>query len=333
VKIRILLAVLFVVWLVMLIGCDTSKSKETASLPVERLTVGVPTSDFASLIWVAEGKEYFSEHGLDVDITVYESGLAALTDLLAGKLDFATASDFALAHIIFDRHRPDLRIISILDQANELKLVARRDHGITQIADIRNKRVGLSRGTLAEFYLDLLMILQEIPFQGVQILDLSPSEQVKALTNGDVDAIVVWEPFAAKAREGLGNNGVSWLCQSGQDMYLLLVSTDEVIKRRTVAVRRFLGALASSEEFIKNNNDTAEQIVASQLGLNHVDSSWRKHRFGLGLDHPLMMTMEILIRWIKRKSGTQQSDIPDLMKFIYFDALNAVKPEKIKIPH
>ena len=79
-----------------------------------------------------------------------------------------------------------------------MKIVARRDHGIAQISDIRHKRIGVLRGSGGEFYLDLLMALQEIPSQEVQKVDLSPSEQSKAISKGEVDAVVTWEPFASR---------------------------------------------------------------------------------------------------------------------------------------
>ena len=60
------------------------------------------------------------------------------------------------------------RIVSILSQAQDQQLVARRDRGITQLSDLRNKRVGVAQNTSAEYYLHLLLILEKI-----QILRIS----------------------------------------------------------------------------------------------------------------------------------------------------------------
>ena len=158
----------------MLTGCDSSKSETSSTGSVERLTVGTLASDLSSLIWVAKGRGYFSEKGLDIDFKLYESGHLAIRDLLADKLDLATATEFAAV-----RHglqRPDFRIISILDEAQDQQLVARRDHGITQLSDLRNKRIGVAQNTSSDYYLQLFLLLEKMRPEDVQIVNLLPSD-------------------------------------------------------------------------------------------------------------------------------------------------------------
>ncbi len=231
---------------------------------VESLTLGTSAIALSSLIWVAKAKGYFAEQHLDIDFRLYESGHLAIRDLLAGKLDLATATEFAAV-----RHgleRADFRIVSILSQAQDQQLVARRDRGITQLSDLRNKRVGVAQNTSAEYYLHLLLILEKIQSEDIQVVNLLPSEQVKAVTEGDVDAVMVWEPFATMAKQELGSNAVSWEGQSGQDEYWLLLSTTGVIEKKSRALKRFLAALAKAEDFIKNNEIEAIGIMAKATG-------------------------------------------------------------------
>lgn len=330
-KVRILLVVLFALGLAVLTACDSSKSKVSPDGPVETLTLGTSAIVLSSLIWVAKAKGYFAEQHLDIDFRLYESGHLAIRDLLAGKLDVATATEFAAV-----RHgleRADFRIISILDQAQDQQLVARRDRGITQLSDLRNKRVGVTQNTSADYYLHLLLILEKLQSEDIQVVNLLPSEQVKAITKGDIDAIMVWEPFATMAKQELGRNAVSWEGQSGQDEYWLLLSTAGNIEKKSRAIRRFLAALASAEDFIKNNEIEAIGLTAKQLERPHLASFWRNNRFGLGLHRPLILKMEAELEWVKSGPGTGQSDIPDLNSFVYFDALNSVEPTKIKLLH
>jgi ABC-type nitrate/sulfonate/bicarbonate transport system substrate-binding protein len=327
VKIRILLAVLFVVGLVVLTACDSPKSKKISGESVESLTVGTHVSDLSSLIWLAKDRGYFSEQGLDIKLKAYDSGVAAIEDLLAGNTDLATASEFVVVRNILER--PDLRILSSIDQTGDMvKLVARKDHGITQISDIRNKRIGLLRNSMAEYYLDVLMTMSDIPSQDIQIVDLTPSEQVIAITKGEIDALIVWEHFAAKAENELGTNVVSWPAQSEQDYYWLLACTAETIKNRSSSVHNFLAALALAEDFIKKQRHEAEQIVASQLGSNH--TNWKNHIFRLQLDRSLLLAMENQIKWMDARRTPARSNVPDLLDYIHVDALKSVNPEKVK---
>jgi ABC-type nitrate/sulfonate/bicarbonate transport system substrate-binding protein len=331
VKIRILFAVLFVLCLFAFTACDSPKSKVSPDGPVESLTLGTSAIVLSSLIWVAKAKGYFTEQHLDIDFRLYESGHLAIRDLLAGKLDLATSTEFAAV-----RHgleRADFRIISILAQTQDQQLVARKDRGITKLSDLRNKRVGVAQNTSSEYYLHLLLILEKIQSEDIQVVNLLPSEQITALTKGDVDAVMLWEPFATMAKQELGTNAASWEGQSGQDEYWLLFSTSEIIEKKSRPIRRFLAALSKAEGFIKDNDIEAMGIMQKQLERPYLASFWRNNRFGLGLHRPLILKMEAELEWVKSGPRTGQSDIPDLNNFVYFDALNSVEPTKIKLLH
>jgi NitT/TauT family transport system substrate-binding protein len=316
--------------LVVLSACDSSKSKKTSSESKESLTLGIShPGNLSYLIWIAEDRGYFAEHGLKVDVKLYESALAATRDLAAGKVDLATATDFVTARYILER--TDFRIITSFCESDDVKLVARKDHGITQISDIRHKRVGVLRGGGGEFFLDLLVAAQNIPSQEVQKVDLPPSEQAKAISKGDVDAVVIWEPFLTEVSNNLGTNALTWSAQSGQSYYWLLLGTADVISKRPRAIQDFVSSLVSAEEFIKNQRHESKRIVARKLGVSDLESLWKGTLFEVGLDHPLILTIEAQMRWMNPDLQTDQSNMPDILKFIYFDALNSVQTQRIKM--
>ncbi len=326
-----LVALLSALGLVMWTACDSPKSQAPSTGPVERLSVGTIKSDLSSLIWVAKGRGYFSKQRLDIDIKIFQSGHLAIKDLFAGKLDLATATEFAAAKHGLDR--PDFRIISILDEAQDQQLVARKDRGIAQPSDLRNKRIGVTLGTSADYYLRVLLLLEKMRVEDVQFVNLLPSEQVKAIAQGDLDAAVVWEPHATKMIKELGTNAISWQSQSKQNEYWLLLSTADIIENRSLAVRHFLAALSSAEDFIKKNDIEARDFVAKELEDRHLGSQWNNHRFRLGLNRPLLLKMEAELKWLKPELTARHADIPDLHKFIHFDALNFVEPQKVKIAY
>ena len=301
------------------------------AVPVEKITLGTLASELSSLIWVAKNKGYFAEQGLDVDIKLYESGLDAFNDMMAGKVEFATADEFvAVRHIL---EGSDFRIIASIDEAGDVKVVSRKDHGITKVTDLKGKRIGLVQGTIAEVYLDLLLLLQGISPQDVQTVNLSPSEQLRSITKGEVDAVIIWEPPATKVKNELGSNAMVWDGFGGQEYYWLLLAKNETIKRRPLAVQRLLRALISAENFILMKTSDAQSIVAQHSGSQGIQSLPNDHVFSSNLDRPLIVAMEAQARWVKSKSPGGQSDFPDFLDFIYFDALEAVKPEGVRIIH
>ncbi len=329
VKIRIIIAFLSAVGLFALIGCDSSKPKISSAEPEQCLVLGTYEGYLSSLVWIAEKQGYFAKQGLRVDIKVSGSGLAAVKDLLAGEVDIATAADFVAADSAL-RQSP-VRIISSLCQADAIRLVARKDHGITQISDLRNKRVGVLNGTVGEFFLDLMLVVQNIPSDEVRKLNLSPLDQVKAILKGEVDAVVLWDPFVSSICNELGANAFNESAQSGQSYYFVLLGTEDLVKKRPHAVQGFVSSLISAEEFLKNHRNEAKMIVAEKLGLKNLSSLWAKTSFEVCLDHPLILTMEAQMRWINPCINADPSEMPNLLKFIYFDALRSVRPERIKM--
>ena len=223
-KTRIITLLILAIGLVALTGCDSSKPKTTSSQTVETITLGTAhPQDFAALVWIAEDQGYFAANGLKVNIKTYDAGAKAAKDLLAGNLDLATATDFVVARSILNQD--DLRIICNICEigAGTLKIAARKDRGIAQLSDLRGKRIGLSRGTASEFALDLLLIMENIPVRKIEKVNLSPTEQIKAISESRVDAVIVWEPFYSKIRSELGENCAGWPVQSIQNNYWLLL--------------------------------------------------------------------------------------------------------------
>lgn len=326
---RTLLVSLSALGLIVLTGCDSPIPKAVGS--PEKLTIGTYAGDTSALLWIAKGRGYFTEEGVDVQFKVQESGRASFADLLAGKVDLVTVAEFVFVRQVVER--PDLRILAVVANTSQLKLVARKDRGVTQVSDLSNKRIGLVRGSIAEYYLQLFLITRHLPYQGDQLVDLPPSEQVEAIARGDIDAAIVWEPFARQMQEKLADNAVTWPAQSGQDYYWLLVGTEDTLRKRSAAIRRVLAALASAEDFIKNNGNEAKRIVASQLGSAHMPDLWETSSFELTLSRPVVLAMESELRWMNSMNGVREFKMPDFLDVIYFDALKSVRPEKIKMLH
>jgi NitT/TauT family transport system substrate-binding protein len=263
-----------------------------------------------------------------MQLKTHESGLESLNELLAGKIDLATITEFLFARQIAEH--PDLRILSVVGQTDNMKLVARKDRGIKQESDLKSKRIGLVRDSIAEYHLHLFLLLHRIPWKDIQPVDLPPSEEVKSIIRGDVDAAIVWEPFAKQMQEGLGQNAMSWSAQSGQDFYWLLVGTKDIVKRRSSAIQGVIAALVSAEDVIKKQRNEARRIVASQIGPNHMPELWETSGFTLNLSRPVILAIEAELTWMNSSQGVQEFKVPNLMDYVHFETLESVNPEKVK---
>ena len=157
--------------------------------PLIKISLRTVPFELSSPIWVAEDRGFFAENGLDVTIKEYDSGVSAIKDLITDKVEIATAGEFVFVRN--SHQKKDLRIVGIIDTYDVNRVVARRDHGIEQLSDLRGKRIGVARGSQAEFCLARLLTLNSIPSQDVQMVDLIPSQQITLLENGEIDAAIV----------------------------------------------------------------------------------------------------------------------------------------------
>ena len=119
-KSRMFFSVLLVLVLIAT-GCDSRKTYSPVDHSEESLVLGVYTGCPSSLIWIAEKKGYFVENKLKIQIKEYGYGVEAVEDMLAGKVDIATASDFVVAKYIMSNS--DIRILASLSQNDGVRLV------------------------------------------------------------------------------------------------------------------------------------------------------------------------------------------------------------------
>jgi len=99
---------------------------------------------------------------------------------------------------------------SISKVANDIQVIALRDQGISLPGDLKGKRIGVFRGSNAEFFLGRFLLLNGLSLEDVNIVNLSPLAMAEALTGGRADAVMVWEPVAFDIKKKLGNKTVSW---------------------------------------------------------------------------------------------------------------------------
>src|SRR3989338_9037776 len=136
--------------------------------PMEKITVGVEKSLLPALVWIAEDNGYFTKNGVEVTIKEFDSGRAAFTSMLnppagEGGLDMVTVAQTPVMFNSFSAQGgsasggdPDFAIVSaIVSSYNEITVLARRDRGITTAGDLRGKKVGMTKGSSGQYFLDL----------------------------------------------------------------------------------------------------------------------------------------------------------------------------------
>lgn len=299
----------------------------------DRIDVAYAPFEPTALIWIAEARQFFQDEGLAVTFHRYDTGPAALEAMLAGEADMAVGvGEFPMVGKVLQQTQA--RIIASMDRSELISVVARRDSGITEVADLKGKRVGTTRGTIAEFFLGRFLEINGLSTADLTLVELkTPGEWVEAVAKGDVDAVATAEPFAAHASERLGTNAVSWSAHSGQPMYALAIASDEWLTAHPEVARRFLEALAQAETYALRSPAEAQTIVQTALDLEpaSMQAVWERNQFSLSLDQSLIAAMEDEARWLIGNDLAAEASVPDFLGFIWEDGLGEVWPRAVNI--
>ena len=301
--------------------------------PVEHLSIGV-VGDTSLLILLAKEWGLFEENGLEVEIERYTFGAQGLGEVLAGRSDVAVGADYVGTLNSFDNG--DFRIVASIAKTNAYEIVARADNGLNIPADVRGKRIGVTRGTAGDYWLGVFLRSNRLTEEDVEIVDLRPPEIIQALIDGEIDAGLNLEPYTSNVKDELAGKTVSWYGERGQGIYSLVYVAAEVIETKPEAVERMIRAIVEAEESFKGERAKGWEFMQSYF---EYDNAYMeqvvkpKYIFGVNLAEDLVLSMEDEARWMLARGMTSQTVVPNYLNLIYFEALDVVKPEAVSIIH
>ena len=168
-------------------------SQHQEAVQTESITVGLMPSEVETLIYVARDQGYFTDNNLNVTLKNYTTGLLAVNGLLKNEVDIATAADF----VVVGKALANKSVTSIgtIDKYSTSYLMVRTDLGISNISDLKGKRIGVPMGTVAEFNLGRFLELHGIEIDQVSLVNTPINLEPKALMNGSVSAVMTAEPY------------------------------------------------------------------------------------------------------------------------------------------
>jgi NitT/TauT family transport system substrate-binding protein len=236
-----------------------------AQLEKTTLKVGAIAGSSSAALYIAEDKGYFHEVGLNVQIETTNNGAQALSQMEGGALDITLANDVSgitakikgqPLKLVFDGPScaPNTFVISALPNS-----------GITKLADIKGKTIGVSSlkdgitATLKESLAAVNVDPNSVHFQTVPY---ATSET--ALKSKSVDATVTSEPYTTEAAETLGARPVVDLFPQGSAEANIpnagYFSTDKFVQNDPKTLAAFQKAMSRAAS-ATNNRNTVEQAI------------------------------------------------------------------------
>jgi aliphatic sulfonates family ABC transporter substrate-binding protein len=219
---------------------------------------------FAARLYVARDQGLFEKAGLAPQFLKFVAGPPMLAALKSGDVDVSFMSaNPALAGMA---QGIDLKVILI--DSDELKvngLVVRKNSGIDKLADIRGKRIGVTRGSASYYGLKKAMAGVGLADKDIKLLDMPLPTWIPAFNSGDVDALWVWSPWLYKI-EQLGGRIVATLDSVGikaaQNLYL---ARGDWLQKNAEGARRFVNAMDLASTVLRQNPEAGMKGVGEAL--------------------------------------------------------------------
>ncbi|WP_253825784.1 ABC transporter substrate-binding protein [Vibrio sp. RE86] len=290
---------------------------KTPQKPSSQIKIGVSLTPLSSPFLIAEQLGIFEEFNLDVTLFPCSSGAACTELMIERNVDYATASESVVMFQSFKRD--DLSLLaSFVESDNDLKLLTLLPFKIDTVSDLGGRKVGVVKGTASEFYLDSVLISNNVEKRSIQKIYMQPNELVPALLSYRVDAISAWEPMGFQADllsvaevTNLGAKGIYQLSFNlvSRSPYLEFVGDEPI---------RLLQALEVAIDWINSNPNQALTMIAARLDipLNQVEWSWEDYLFRLSLGNSLLSNLQLQSRWAI-DSGLVENSPPDFREVFY----------------
>jgi sulfonate transport system substrate-binding protein len=247
---------------------------------VEEVQIGTFFSaiDYAPY-YIAKHNGWFEEvagkHETSISYTEFQT-LPTINEALAtGKLD-----------VIFEAEPPaiigkaagvDVEIKGMGVSLTQ-EILVHKDSSIKNIEDLKGKKIAVLSGTSSHY--GVLKILEENGISGsdVEIIDMTPPDANAAFESKLIDAWAVWPPWVEQHTV----TGNSVTLEKGDAFIQSIVAVrGKFSDENPELTQDLLNTVTRAKEWINNNEEEAQEIVATELDLplEVVIEAWPKHDF------------------------------------------------------
>jgi NitT/TauT family transport system substrate-binding protein len=213
-------------------------------------------------LFIAEDQGYFAEEGLDVTLINVENPADRFVAMAGGQLNgLVTTLDTLSQYCNADT--PFKTIFGLDESSGGDGIVV--NPSITSVADLAGKSIGVSQGTVSNFFLEYILQANGMSGDDVTMVNMSQGDVPAALAAARIDAGVTWEPHLSRSVD----NGAVLLVDSSSTPGLIVdiaVLRQDVIDEHPEAAQGLLNAWNKSIDFWKANPDEAAAIMSEGLG-------------------------------------------------------------------
>lgn len=200
--------------------------------------IGYLPTDHDSALFVADAKELYKEKNITTDLIKYNNGADLMAAMVKGEIDVGYVGIAPALSSIKD----DVPAKIISSAQNEGSgIVVSTDSEIKSASDLKGKTIAsLGEGSIQNLIISYYLQENGLSTDDVTIENMKATEMNEALRNGEVDAIVTYQPDVTIAE----NEG-----------YTVLEDSSNLLPNHPCCV------VVASDEFLENHKEVAKDIL------------------------------------------------------------------------
>jgi NitT/TauT family transport system substrate-binding protein len=243
----------------LMVACNPQSNPSQTAQP---LTVGSsPWPGFAGH-YVAVAQDFFQDEGITVTDNYFQVATDVNTALLAGRLDLALTGGPDM--VVMASQDPSLRFIMLTDYSNGADGILARN--IDSPADLRGKNVAWESLPLQAMLLQRYLESGGLSQDDINLQLITAAEAATAFASQNIDVAITYEPWLTTA----ATQGQGQVIFSSKDTNIIpvgVVAKAAVIEARREEILAFMRAIDRGVNFLRENPNEANAIVAEKLGV------------------------------------------------------------------
>mgnify|MGYP001411161047 CR=1 FL=1 len=247
----------------------------------KKITAAIGLDSYYATYVVAKELGLWEKAGIDFNFRQFDDGSLGWDAIATGNADLASATLYSLLQRV-DKGVKLYPVAAIAASGTLFSIVARSE--IKKPEDLIGKTVAFPIGGIAHFLFNQYAAKRNLPLDKIKQKNVPAPESIAAISRGDVDAFLLWEPWPTRAMNLVpGTHKLANLGDDGINVINWLAVGPSLIGDQKSLVS-ILKVLNDASNYIQNNKKEAIQITSKTLRLPQADVSHQIENINYSMD-------------------------------------------------